>query len=230
MKCLVVDDDALSREIVEDLIKSDSELEHIHSCKDAMEAFHFLQENPIDLMFLDVEMPKMSGIDLIKNIKSLPQVILITSHTKYALESYEYDVTDFIAKPIQPARFLKAIEKSKRLYHTEEAITAGSTADTIFIKTDSKLIQVSRADILFIEALGNYVNVYTTTSRHTILSTMKDIEKKLTAPNFTRVHRSYIVRLDKIEVIEDNYIMINDKQINIGKVYKESLHRQLNLL
>lgn len=230
MKCLVVDDDALSREIVEDLVKANPSLELVGSCDSAMQAFNYLQENEVDIIFLDVEMPEMSGIELIKNIDVLPQVVLITSHTEYALESYEYNVTDFIAKPIQPARFLKAIEKVKKNMQTEETFGTSSNSDTIFIKTDSRLVQIDRSNILFIEALGNYVNVYTNGGRYTILSTMKEIETKLTAPDFTRVHRSYIVRLDKIEVIEDNYIVINEKQINIGKVYKESLHKQLNLL
>lgn len=230
MKCLVVDDDALSREIVEDLVKGNPSLELVGSCDSAMQAFNYLQENEVDIIFLDVEMPEMSGIELIKNIDVLPQVVLITSHTEYALESYEYNVTDFIAKPIQPARFLKAIEKVKKNMQTEETFGTSTNSDTIFIKTDSRLVQIDRSNILFIEALGNYVNVYTNGGRYTILSTMKEIETKLTAPDFTRVHRSYIVRLDKIEVIEDNYIVINDKQINIGKVYKESLHKQLNLL
>ena len=229
MRCLVVDDDALSREVVQDLVKDTPGLELVGSCGDAMEAFQYLKKQDVDLIFLDVEMPKMSGIELIKNIDTLPQVVLITSHTEYALESYEYDITDFIAKPVQAARFLKAVEKAQKLHQTE-AISNSSTNDTIFIKTDSRLVQVETDKIQFIEALGNYVNIYTDNGRYTILSTMKEIEKKLTPPNFMRVHRSYIVRLDKIEMIEDNYILINERQINIGKVYKDELNKHLNLL
>ncbi len=229
MKCLVVDDDALSREIVEDLVKEAEGLELSASCSGAMEAFNYLNKNEVDVIFLDVEMPGMSGLELIRNIDVLPQVVLITSHTEYALESYEYNVTDFIAKPIQPARFLKAVEKVKKL-HSMEEVPATNTSRTIFIKTDSRLVQVDTGHILYIEALGNYVNLYTSKGRYTILSTMKDIEKKLGLPDFIRVHRSFIVRVDKIEVIEDNYIVINEKQINIGKVYKEELANRLNLL
>lgn len=229
MKCLIVDDDALSREIIQDLVEQTPDLTLVKSCESAMEAFNVLKDESIDLVFLDVEMPEMSGIELIKNVDVLPQVILVTSHTEYALESYEYNVTDFIAKPLQPARFLKAIEKAKKMHQMEEA-PASTSASTIFIKTDSRLVQVDTRNILFIEALGNYVNIYTDKGRYTILSTMKEIEKKLGPPEFARVHRSYIVRIDKIDLIEDNLIAINDKQINIGKVYKEELTKQLNML
>jgi DNA-binding LytR/AlgR family response regulator len=227
MKCLVVDDDALSREVIKDLVETTEGLELFGTCSDAMEAYNVLKNDQIDLVFLDVEMPKMSGLELIQSLEVLPQIVLITGHPEYALESYEYNVTDFLVKPVSVPRFLKAVEKARKvLLGGGDNARAGS----IFIKTDSRLVQLSVENILYVEALGNYVIVYTDKGRHTVLSTMKDIEKKLSTADFIRVHRSYIVRVDKIDSIEDNFIQIRDKQISIGKVYKDQLLKSLNLL
>lgn len=228
LRCIIVDDDELSRNVVEDLL-AETDLELIKSCPDAMEAFNVLKEEKIDLIFLDVDMPKMSGIDLLKSLTELPQVILITAHAEFAAESYEYDVTDFIVKPVSHSRFLKAIEKAKtNLQQTE--IQASPSSKTIFVKADSRLVQLPIENILYIEALGNYVNIYTPNGRYTVLSTMKDIEARLTPPRFIRVHRSFIVRLERIETIEDNFVNIGDKAIPIGKNYKDELMKQIHML
>lgn len=229
MKCLVVDDDELSRGILEDLISDTSSLELVASCDDPIKAFNIIKESKIDLLFLDIEMPKMDGISMLKAISPLPQVILVTSHDEYAVESYEYDVTDFVKKPISTARFLKAVEKANKRFNTDASLFT-TKGETIFIKSDSKLVQINTHKIFWIEALGNYMRVITEDGKYTILSTMKDVANKLPSDEFVRVHRSFIVRLDKIESIEDNYIVINNNQINIGKAYKEGLSGKLNLL
>lgn len=229
MRTIVVDDDDLSRSVIEDLIAESSDIELIKSCEDPVEAFKAIKDEHIDLVFLDIEMPKMDGMEMIRSLNPLPQVILVTSHTEYALESYEYNVTDFIQKPITLPRFLTAVEKAKARFEDNRADI--STKDkTIFIKTDSKLVQISTEDILWIEALGNYMRIFTQDDKFTILSTMKDIVSKLPSDQFTRVHRSFVIRVDKIKSIEDNYILIKDKQISIGKAYKDELSKKLNLL
>lgn len=228
LRCIIVDDDELSRNVVEDLI-AETDLELIKSCPDAMEAFNILKEEKIDLIFLDVDMPKMSGIDLLKSLTELPQVILITAHAEFAAQSYEYDVTDFIVKPVSHSRFLKAVEKAKANLEKNE-IQASPNSKTIFVKADARLVQLPVDNILYIEALGNYVNIYTPGGRYTVLSTMKDIESKLTPPRFVRVHRSFIVRLEKIETIEDNFVNIGDKAIPIGKNYKDELMKKIHML
>ena len=229
MKCLVVDDDELSRGILEDLISDTSSLELVASCDDPIKAFNIIKESKIDLLFLDIEMPKMDGISMLKALSPLPQVILVTSHDEYAVESHEYDVTDFVKKPISTARFLKAVEKANKRFNTDASLFT-TKGETIFIKSDSKLVQINTHKIFWIEALGNYMRVITEDGKYTILSTMKDVANKLPSDEFVRVHRSFIVRLDKIESIEDNYIVINNNQINIGKAYKEGLSGKLNLL
>ena len=154
---------------------------------------------------------------------------MITSHDEFALESYEYDVTDFLKKPVSNARFLKTIEKIQ-LRSQQNQTVVSSKDETIFIKTDSKLIQVELKKIVWVEALGNYMQIHTNDDKFTILSTMKDIASKLPSNDFIRIQRSFIVRLDKIKSIQDNYVVLHDKQIHIGKAYKDNLNERLNLL
>ena len=229
MNCVIVDDDELSRSVLEDLINDTDGFSLVASCESGVDAFKILQEEPVDLLFLDIEMPKMDGMELIKNLNPLPQVVFITSHPEYAAESYEYDVTDFIQKPLTHGRFLKAINKAEQRFKVEKA-NISSEGESIFIKADSRLVRINLKDICYIEALGNYMKIYTQEGRFTILSTMKEIAEKLSGNDFVRVHRSYIVRLDKIESIEDHYIKMGAKHISIGKAYKEELTSRLNLL
>ncbi|MBT6030432.1 MAG: response regulator transcription factor [Crocinitomicaceae bacterium] len=229
MNCVIVDDDELSRSVLEDLINDTDGFSLVASCESGVDAFKILQEEPVDLLFLDIEMPKMDGMELIKNLNPLPQVVFITSHPEYAAESYEYDVTDFIQKPLTHGRFLKAINKAEQRFKVEKA-NISSEGESIFIKADSRLVRINLKDICYIEALGNYMKIYTQEGRFTILTTMKEIAEKLSGNDFVRVHRSYLVRLDKIESIEDHYIKMGAKHISIGKAYKEELTSRLNLL
>lgn len=228
MRTIIIDDDDLSRNVIEDLVSEYSEIQLIKSCSDPIEAFKTIKEENIDLVFLDIEMPKMDGMEMIRSLNPLPQIILVTSHTEYALESYEYNVTDFIQKPITLPRFLKAVEKAKTRFESHRADISAKDK-TMFIKTDSKLVQINTEDILWIEALGNYMRIFTKDDKFTILSTMKDIVSKLPSEHFSRVHRSFVIRLDKITSIEDNHISIKNKKINIGKAYKDELSKKLNM-
>ena len=228
-RSIIVDDDALCQTVISDMISEIDNIECIATFENALDAFNFLKTESVDVIFLDVEMPKMGGMDLLRNLKVKPQIVMITSHDEFALESYEYDVTDFLKKPVSNARFLKTIEKLQ-LRNQQNDVTVTSKGETIFIKTDSKLIQVKLKDIVWVEALGNYMQIHTTVDKFTILSTMKDIASKLPSNDFIRIQRSFIVRLDKIRSIEDNYVVLDDKQIHIGKAYKENLNEKLNLL
>lgn len=228
MKCLIVDDDELSRNILEDLVTGTEFLELVKSCESSVEAYNILQKGNIDLVFLDIEMPKMSGMELLENLSHLPQVILVTSHEEYAAESYQYDVTDYVVKPVSQARFLKAVNRAKE--RAEGGAESSSGTKTIFVRSDSRLVQLSTKDILYVEALGNYVNIYTIKERFTVHITMKEVLNKLPAKEFIRVHRSFIVRMDKIEAIEDNFITIGNKSISIGRAYRDELSNHLNLM
>lgn len=231
IKVIIVDDDELCRTIVEDLIKEVEDFNCVGVFENALEAFKFLNDNEVDVVFLDVEMPKMGGMELLRNLKVNPLIVMITSHDEFALESYEYNVTDFLKKPVTAPRFFKTVQKIKKQINSDESLSFESNNNEyVFIKTDAKLVQIRLDEILWIEALGNYMRLHTEDDKHTVLSTMKEIEAKLPIKDFIRVQRSFIVRLDKILTIEDNYVIVKNKQIHIGKAYKDEFNKRLNLL
>jgi DNA-binding LytR/AlgR family response regulator len=203
----------------------------IETFQNALDAYNYLETNDVDVVFLDVEMPKMGGIELLKSLKKSPMVVMITSHEEFALESYEYNVTDFLKKPAEWSRFLKTIEKIRKEFLDLAAqLLESSDQEHVFIKTDSKLVQLNLSQVLWVEALGNYIRVHTEEDKYTVLSTMKEIEAKLPPKDFIRVQRSFIIRVDKVKAIEDNYIIIKDKEIHIGKSYKEDFNKRINYL
>ena len=232
MNCIVIDDDALSRRVIEEFITRTGFLELKNSFQNAVEAINALDKNPeeIDLIFLDIEMPEMDGIDFLNTLINLPQVIIVSSKEKYALEAFDYDVTDYLLKPITYGRFYKAVLKSKNIHDTKSK----KETDEIFIKKNSALVQLKYDDILWVEALENYVIVISFNEKFTIHFTMKSIESQLPVSQFKRVHRSYIVNVRKINRIEDNsiYIKSNDgiKAIPIGKAYKDRFMSDINLM
>ena len=231
IKTIIVDDDELCISVIEDMIDQLEEFSCLGTFQNALDAYTFINNNQVDVLFLDVEMPKMGGIELLKNLENPPLVVMITSHDEFALESYEYNVTDFLKKPVEWARFIKTVKKiNNKLFGLGAKLVENDDSEHVFIKTDSKLVQLKLKEILWVEALGNYVRVHTKEEKHTVLTTMKELQAKLPNKDFLRVQRSFIVRLDQIKSIEDNYIIINDKEIHIGKSYKDELTNRLNLL
>ena len=231
IKVIIVDDDELCISVIEDMVNQLDEFSCIGTFLNALDAYNFINSNDVDVIFLDVEMPKMGGIELLKNLKISPLVVMITSHDEFALESYEYNVTDFLKKPVVWTRFIKTVQKiNHQLFGLGGKLIENDDKEHVFIKTDSKLVQLKLTNVLWVEALGNYVRVNTNEEKFTVLTTMKEIESKLSSKEFVRVQRSFIVRIDKINSIEDNHIIINDKEIHIGKSYKEEFSKKLNIL
>lgn len=226
MNCLIVDDEEMSRDVIRKCAERTDFLNVVGVCESAIEAKKIVEKTPVDVIFLDIEMPEMSGMDLLRNFPEIPQVVFISSKSEYAAEAFDYDVTDYIVKPVDYARFLKAAEKSREI--SENIQKQG--ADHVFIKKDSRLVRVDFKDIHWVEALADYVNIYTPSERHTVLSTMKSIEAKLPSNEFMRIHRSYIVRLDQIKEIEDNTVVLNDKAIPISRSKKEEFISKMNTL
>lgn len=226
MNCIIVDDEELSRKVAEKCAERTGFLNVVGVCESAIEAKKLLETHSVDVIFLDIEMPEMSGLDLIRNFKEIPQIVFISSKTDYAAEAFDYDVTDYIVKPVDYARFLRAAEKAKEI--NENIQREG--ADHIFIKKDSRLVRVDFKDIHWVEALADYVNIYTPKDRHTVLSTMKAIESKLPENQFMRIHRSFIVRLDQIKEIEDNNVALNGKNLPISRSKKEEFLSRMNTL
>ncbi len=235
MNCIIIDDDKLSTKIIAEFVEKTDELNLIGTYASAVDGVNYLNGKnavQIDILFLDIEMPEMTGIDVLKTLNVLPQVIIYSSQEKYALESYEYNVTDYLLKPVTYPRFLKAINKVKEKNEKREDVTKSSTE--IFIKNNSSLVRVKYDDILWIEALENYVVVNSFKEKYTIHFTMKAISDKMPSDQFVRVHRSFIVNVGKIKVIEDNSVVIKtengSKVIPIGKSYKDKLMDDINLI
>jgi DNA-binding LytR/AlgR family response regulator len=233
MNCIIIDDDELSRIVIENFIEKVTYLNHVGSFKSPIEAIDLINtRGDIDLVFLDIEMPEMTGLEFLQSIKSLPQIIIISGKKQYALDAFEYDVTDYVLKPVTYPRMFKAVEKAnKRFRETKKNIV---TDDGFFIKTNSSLVRIKHEEILWVEALENYVGINTFDNKFTIHSTMKAIEERLPMGIFKRVHRSFIVNINKIAQIEDNLIIIKVnkgiKSIPIGKSYREALMEVINLV
>jgi DNA-binding LytR/AlgR family response regulator len=222
----------MSCRVLEDYVNRTSFLELLQTFNNAVDAINFMKEgNSVDLIFLDIEMPEMTGIDFLNTITNPPQIIIVSSRDKYALEAFEYSVTDYILKPINYARFFKAANKA--LESSTKNIQDADEKE-IFIKKSNSLVKIKYSDILWVEALENYVVINTRGDKFTIHFTMKAIENQLPNSLFKRVHRSFIVNIREIFSIEDNSVVIKlpegKKIIPIGKSYKDKLLSEINLM
>ena len=229
IRSIVVDDDPMSIKALQHLIGKVDFLELISTFPNAMEASNFIQNNNVDLIFLDVEMPEMTGMELLKNQNNLPAVILYTSKKEYAVESYDHDVIDYLIKPPTLPRFLRAANKAKDFINNNKGTTDQTTKE-IYVKVKSLLVKIEVDEILWVEALGDYVKVITAEKKFTVHSTMKSIEEKLPSSQFIRVHRSYIVNFDKITLIEDDIISIDGNLISLGKSYRKEFMKRIHTL
>ena len=228
MKTVIIDDDELSIEVLKNYIEKLNSIELDRYFTDPVSAIEYLQKSSIDLIFLDVEMPFISGLDLIKSLNNPPCIILTTGSSEYALEAYNSNVVDYLTKPIAFDRFMKAVEKAQK---TIPALSNSNTnfIDAFFVKVNTQLVRIEKKDILFVEADGDYVKIQTLLAKFLVNHTMKEIEEML-GNNFLRIHRSFIVSLDKIEKINGNQVVIEKTTIPVSLTYKETLMKQLKLL
>lgn len=231
MNCIIIDDDLMSRKVLEEFVGRTEQLILLNSYENAVDAINaFNTGEDIDLIFLDIEMPEMSGIDFLETLQNPPQIIIVSSKDKYALDAFKYNVTDYLLKPASYSRFFKAINKANIRFKNK----VDSKEDEIFIKKNAALVRLKYDEILWVEALENYVIFTTYKDKYTIHFTMKAIEQKLPSSMFTRVHRSFIVNTRSIDIIEDNSIVIKTKEgsktIPIGKSYKDNLMGDINLM
>jgi two-component system LytT family response regulator len=237
IRCLVVDDEPLALNILEDYISKMPFLQLVKSTTNPIEALTLVQDGAADLVFLDVQMPELTGIQFLKISNGKAKVILTTAYPQYALEGYELDVVDYLLKPIAFDRFYKAVQKVQGILQpaTKPAPPAEHIQqqqqqqdfmnDFIFVKTEHKIQKVYLHDILFIEGLKDYISIFTTTERIITLQNMKKMEDALPEKYFIRVHRSYIVSLDKIDSIERSRIFIGDKVIPVGDTYRDEFFK-----
>jgi DNA-binding LytR/AlgR family response regulator len=206
-------------------------LELVAECSDAMEAYNYLNSEQIDLLFLDIEMPGMTGIELTKKLgPKKPLIVFTTAKTDYAVEAFELNVVDYLVKPVSLARFLQAVERAKETYDSNKQEVKIEAREFVFVKDNGILKKLNVDDILYLEAMGDYVKVHTAQKFHVLHSTLKSIEEKLPPNKFLRIHRSYIVALQKIDFIQDGIITIGKATIPVAETYKSALNKRLNLL
>lgn len=227
MNCVLVDDDPLATNSLKKCIERFGKLQVSATYKNAEEALEYFKNHQTDLLFLDIEMGEINGIELIQRLHTVPQIIIISGNPVYAAESYNYDVVDYIVKPVTYERFCAAMEKVE----TENDSYKETGKDFFHIKCNGKIVQVYYQEILYVEALADYVTIHVAgDKKYTIHSTMKGIEAKLPTTNFIRVHRSFIVRLDKVQSVDDGHAVINSKLIPISRSYNEEFMKRLNFL
>ncbi|MEM7103822.1 MAG: LytTR family DNA-binding domain-containing protein [Bacteroidota bacterium] len=231
INAIIVDDEPLALDVLETYIERLPNVNLVKRCQNAIEAFETLKTEAVDLMFLDIQMPQLTGIDFLKTLQNPPLVIFTTAYPNYALDGYELNVTDYLLKPISFERFMTAVNKAADQLNLKESAGSGSSDeenDFIFVKSDKKLVKIKYDDILYIEGLKDYVIIRMPNGRVITLQTMKSLEEKLPEDIFKRIHRSYIVSLDKIEAIVGNMVEINKKHLPIGKNYRERLLEIIN--
>ena len=228
MNCIIVDDDLVSRNIIKELVSLVPNLELIASCESALEAVQVLKDEPIDLIFLDINMPEMTGLELIESLREKPQIILITGNEKFAADAFSLDVADYILKPVEKSRFLQAVDKAQSRY--DQLSGSRDVKDYIFVKKDGVIQKVLLKEIVNIEAMADYIVIHTDKGKYHALSTMHGIESRLPKRDFVRVHRSHIISLHKLESIEEGTAILGDKMIPIGNTYKQRLYRTINLI
>ncbi|PHN03345.1 LytR/AlgR family response regulator transcription factor [Flavilitoribacter nigricans] len=229
MKCLIVDDNPLARLALKKMLGGVADLILIGECENAMAAYNLLQKEPADVLFLDVEMPGMSGLDLLKSLDYQPQVVLITSKKDYAADGFDLEVVDYIVKPVEMPRLLKAVQRARDRWIQAGGSGQEGTGSTIFIRVNNQLLSVRYEDILQVQALGDYVVFVTADKKYPVHLTMKVVEERLPADRFLRVHRSHIVAVDKITNLEQNSLLIDDQVVPVSEGYKKALMERLNI-
>lgn len=235
MKCIVIDDEKLARAIITAHLSHLPSLTLVEEFTDAIQAIKFLNENKIDLIFLDIHMPNFSGLDFIKSLKNPPKVIFTTSDPKFAIEAFEYDfIVDYLLKPIEFERFEKAIKKAEKLELSSKESSNSKSSEEIkndfYVNIDRRLIKIDLPTIYLIQAKGDYIVIKTEDKNYIVHSTLKKIEVKLPEAYFLKVHRSYIINLKKIIDIEDNSVLIKKDVIPVSRSKRPELMKRLDLL
>lgn len=207
------------------------ELQVVSECANALEAYNVLQEKKIDLLFLDIEMPGMTGLELTRNLGHLkPVIIFTTSKKEYAVEAFELNVADYIVKPVTTARFLQAVDKARIILESDKEQMNAEADEFVFIRDSNIIRRLKMDDIIYAEAMGDYVKIFTAQKFYAIHSTLKTVEERLPASKFLRVHRSYIVAINKIDTIQEGALIINGKPIPVADSYRAALNKRMNIL
>lgn len=236
MRCVIIDDEPLAVDVIESYINQIGGMEIVAKCNNPLDAITILNKHQVDLIFLDIEMPNLTGLDLVKTVDSIPQFIFTTAYPQHALDGFELNATDYLVKPIPFQRFLKAVSRAKEKYELEHSIAAQSNTssennknDFIFVKSEYENIKVNIQDIKYIEGLKDYIKIHLKSEKTLLtLSSFKEILKKLPS-NFIRTHRSYIINIDCIRAMQKTNVFINDIRIPIGETFKKVVLKRLGV-
>lgn len=231
INCIIIDDEPLGRDLVESFAKEVSYLNILGIFENPVTALSFLEENPVDLIFSDIEMPKINGLDFLRTLENPPVFIFITAYREFALDGFDTGATDYLVKPVRFDRFLKAVQKAKNHIDLKRNSNASQDSnDKIFIKSEGKIIKILLAEILYIEAQGDYLNVMTTSEIYSTQMTLTSMEDSLQNKKFFRVQRSFILNLDIVRSIHGNMVeLLNGKSISVSVNKKEELYRLLGM-
>lgn len=235
MNCIIIDDEAAARMIIQQLCNQVKELNVLEEFPNAIQAIKYLNQQEVDLIFLDIHMPDFTGFDFIQTLKNPPQIILTTSDRNFAIEAFEYDcIADYLVKPVELDRFKRAVKKAESRINSQPAEAQKSEEDStneeLYINIDRRLIKIDIPSIYLVEAKGDYIQIKTEDKNYTVHSTLKKIEDKLPASLFLKVHRSYIINVSKIIDIEDNSVLIKKDVIPVSRSNRPELMKRLNLL
>lgn len=234
MNCIIIDDEKMARVIIKTLCDQVKSLNLIEEFSNAIQAIKFLNENQVDLIFLDIHMPNFSGLDFIKTLKDPPKIIFTTSDPKFAIEAFEYDfIVDYLLKPVELPRFEKAVKKAERFQTIQDQLNATKVPEIkndFYVNIDRRLIKIDLPSIYLIQAKGDYINIKTEDKNYVVHSTLKKIEEKLPSSLFLKVHRSYIINVKKIIDIEDNSVLIKKDVIPVSRSNRPELMKRLDLL
>ncbi|BFM43604.1 LytTR family DNA-binding domain-containing protein [Flavobacterium sp. CFS9] len=238
MKCVIIDDEPLAVELLEDFVQKVDALELIHTFNNAIDAISFINQNNVDLIFLDIQMPHFSGIDFLNTIEKKPLVIFTTAFSDYAVEGFNLGAVDYLVKPIPFHRFLKSVVRAQQVLNpatTVQTISEHTTPpeleqDFMFVRAEYENVKMNFSDILFIEGLKDYVKIYTIDNKFTLtLISLIKLENLLSNKGFSRIHRSYIINIKHVKSIQKNKVLISDKRIPISESYKTSFFERINL-
>jgi len=231
MNALIVDDSKIARSTIKQLADRIADIEIVGECADAMDAYNSLNNNNVDLLLLDVQMPGMTGIELTKNLIGKPIVIIfITSKRDYAADAFDLNVADFILKPVTPSRFMQAIDKAREILESRNEEMKVKNDEFIFIRDANIIRKLKIEHILYAEAMGDYVKLHTADRFYAVHTTLKTVEDRLPHAQFQRIHRSYLVAVNKIDTIESGSLVVNRKWLPVADAYRAALNKRMNVL
>ncbi len=229
MNYIIVDDNKMARKLLLEMASQFDHLKLIAECENPIEAINIMKKEIVDLILLDIEMPKMTGLQFLKSIDNHPLVILITAKSNYAVEAFEYNIVDYLVTPVSEDRFIKAINKASGIFESIHEPSNVPDKEFIFIRDKGILTKIKTADIIYLQALGDYVTIHTFEKKYTVRMTIGAASLKLSSEKFIRIHRSYIVAVDKVDFVEENTASVHKYLIPIGDMYRSDLVKKLNI-